>query len=41
MLTRSARFRSAWSAISAIGGPFKLGLGALYAMNFVPNALER
>ena len=24
----------------SIGGPFKLGLGALYAMNFVPNAIE-
>ena len=24
----------------AIGGPFKLGLGSLYEMNFVPNALE-
>ena len=24
----------------AIGGPFKLGLGGLYEMNFVPNALE-
>ena len=24
----------------AIGGPFKLGLGGLYAMNFVPDAIE-
>jgi hypothetical protein len=24
----------------SIGGPFKLGLGALYAMNFVPKSLE-